>query len=198
MDPAVSSVEMKDFITYVFIGAVSAYKYFADKKRHKDTTGRQDVRNGLAQEQTTLLVKLQETMDMSNGYKVEDKIKLVKRIAYGDQKNYWTKECVALFHRNGLSDKELTISNIENIISKSIALTDEYLAELIPASYLASKKVKVDYILGTELAIRTYDLLLVSKSDSAMLAPRLGDIYDYGCGLILDKFYADDGRIKEV
>lgn len=195
--PTMSGVELKDLITYGFIGAISAYKYFADKKRHSDTTDRQDVRNTLAHKQTTLLVKLQETMDMHNGCKIDDKVKLIKRIAYGDQKNYWTKECVALFHRNGLKNRELTFSNIRNIISKSIALTDEYLTELIPASYIASKKCKIEYVLSTELVERTYDLLLLSKHDASMLAPRLGDIYDYGCGLVMDKFYDDTGRIKE-
>lgn len=189
----------------IFAGVYVAYKLIVETKRHKEITTNQDQRNKKATLQTELLLQVRTTLEslvasteMSNGFKTQDRVARIKAIAYGDQKNYWLKEIIALYHRNGIKNQEVTLSNIKDVISKTINNTDIFLKECIPDMYIASTSEKIDYICESDLPETTYNIFLEAKEMEmeCILYPKLSAVHDKGVGLIRKKFYNDNEEVK--
>ena len=185
-------------IAGVFFGIYLAYKMISDRKRHEEITENQLYRNSLAVEQTSKLDSLQDSIEMLNGFKTDDRVAKLKHLAYGDQKNYWVKELASLFERNGFINKHATISNIKDVIAKTISNTDRLLAELIPCRYLASTKGKIEFINDSDVPSIIYDIFIISKTDRSKLAQQLGGVYDKALGMVKNNFYNDSGVVKDV
>lgn len=179
----------------VFFGIYLAYKMVADRKRHGEITENQLYRNRLAIEQTSKLDNLQDSIEMLNGFKTIDRVAKIKHIAYGDQKNYWLKELTLLFERNGFINRDATIDNIKDVISKVVSNTDRLLAELIPMRFLASTKAKVDFVNCSEIPNIIYDIFISAKSNPCKLNTQLGGVYDKALGAVKDHFYNDNGVV---
>lgn len=191
------------FLGMIFAGIYIAYKLIVETKRHKDITKNQDQRNELATMQTDLLLQVSAKLEslvasteMSNGFKTQDRVARIKDIAYGDQKNYWLKEIIALFNRNGIRNKEVTLSNIKDVISKTINNTDIFLKECIPSLYIASTSKKIDFICESDLPETTYNIFLEAKEQECILYPKLSAVHDKGVGLIRKEFYNDNEEVK--
>ena len=190
----------------VFIGIGGAYKYFTDKKRHKEITSNQNkklkyakTRNELALEQTMKLDALQESIDMNNGFRTPDRVKELKHVAYGDQKNYFIKEMMLLYKRNSIEKENDRIEDIEVVVAKTVTITDTFLMKYIPESYLASTKCKIDFVNSHSIPQRVYKVFVdakMTKSGCDMYG-RLAGIYDYALGQVKEHFYDDNGRVKK-
>lgn len=189
--------ELAKVVAAIFMGAYIAYKTIVDKKRHKDITGNQSERNTIAVNQKIQLDRLQESIELSNGFDSKDMVAELKHIAYGDQKLYFLKELHVLFERNGLHEKEKTVQNVKTLIEKTISITDSHLSRCIPESFLAKKADKIEFINSSVVPDRIYNILVKAKTNHNCLFGELSAIYDFALGLVVKEFYDDNGRIKE-
>lgn len=191
-------VEISQLVGGVLIGIGGAYKFFySDRKRHIEITKHQKHRNKLALDQTIKLDNLQDAIEMSNGFKTEDKIAEIKHVSYGEQKLYFIREAISLYNRNNIADRERVIDNIKTIISKTISNTDRFLSKTIPERYIYSTNCKILYVNNNGVPEKIYDIYLDVKSGgNPDLFGRLGSAYDFALGQIKSQFYHDDGRAK--
>lgn len=197
--------EISTFIGTAIAGVYVGYKFIIESRRHREITKNQSSRNEKANLQTELLLQVSNRLEsliasteMSNGFKTQDRVARIKHIAYGDQKNYWLKEIIALYRRNGIKNKEATISNIKDVVSKVISNTDSFLRECIPDSYIASISKKIEFVCDSDLPDVTYSIFLEAKDDESILYSKLSGVYDKGLGLVRKEFYGDNGKVKKL
>lgn len=194
------AIEIGKIIGGVIIGCITAYKVlWGDKKKHKEITENQMLRNKLALEQTIRLDALQDSIDMSNGFKSEDRVADIKHEAYGSQKLYFIREIISLYGRNNIMKRELCIENIKVVISKTISITDKFLSKTIPETFLYSTQKKIEYVNNHGTPESIYDIFHEAKmnEDNCDLFGRIGSVYDHALGQIKKEFYQDDGRVRD-
>ena len=190
--------EISKIVGGVLIGIGGAYKFFyTDRKRHTEITRHQKQRNKLAVEQTIKLDNLQDAIEMSNGFKTEERVAEIKHVAYGEQKLYFIREAISLYNRNNIEEREIVIDNIKTIVSKTISNTDRFLSHTIPDRYLSSTACKIQYVNSHGVPEKVYDIFLDAKVNKKVdLWGRIGSVYDFALGQVKEQFYSDDGRVK--